>query len=117
MVLRWQALLLALLGETQEASRVLDLGQQLAGPGPLFLDQYWAEAAWLVGRQDAVEKWLEESLTHPTKPTWFMHAILRFDPAFAPLHRVPRWAKLLRDTLPVGAKPFARKVPSGAGTA
>ena len=99
-LLQWQALLLALMGETRKAERILDLGQQLAACSPTDFNQYTAETALRIGRQDAVVTWLEETLARPAEHTWFMHAVVRFDPAFAALHRVPRCATLLRNTLP-----------------
>ncbi|MCF3649592.1 winged helix-turn-helix domain-containing protein [Synoicihabitans lomoniglobus] len=106
-LLRWQGLMLALIGEKQEAGRLFDLTQELAGRGPIVFDQYQAEAALLIGRQDTIEAWLKETLTPSGAQPWFMHAVIRFDPAFAPLRSIPLCASLLRDTLPAGATPLA----------
>jgi tetratricopeptide (TPR) repeat protein len=106
-LLLWKAELLAELGESGEAGRLLDLEEQLSGPDAgdfnHLLDR--KRISLLLGRRAAVLDWLETSLKNPAGIP-FLHAIVRFSPAFDPLRGDPRFEKLLRDTLPKGAKPF-----------
>ncbi len=110
-LLLWKAELLANLGESRDAERLLDLEEQLSGPnsGEFNHRLLRERVSLLLGRQTAVLDWLEANLKHPAGFP-FLHAIARFDPAFDPLRSNPRFEQLLRDTLPKGAKPFAAAV-------
>jgi hypothetical protein len=110
-LLRWRGLMLALMGEKEEAGRILDLEHQLAGRGRTdFFNQYTAETGLLTGRQEEVLTWLEEVLTRTPPRLWFMHAVARFDPAFLQLHQVPRCAALLRKAKHPSAKPLPKRL-------
>jgi tetratricopeptide (TPR) repeat protein len=107
-LLLWKAELLADLGESKEAARLLDLEEQLSGPNAGDFNHLLERKriSLLLGRRDAVMDWLGTSLKNPAGIP-FLHAIVRFSPAFDPLRGDPRFEKLLRDTLSAGAKPFA----------
>jgi len=107
-LLLWKAELLADLGDRKEAARLLDLEEQLSGPNAGDSNHLLQRQriSLLLGRRDAVMDWFETSLKNPAGFP-FLHGIVRFDPAYDPLRGDPRFEKLLRDTLPKGAKPFA----------
>jgi tetratricopeptide (TPR) repeat protein len=106
-LLLWKAELLADLGDRKEAARLLDLEEQLSGPNAGDFNHLLRRKriSLLLGRRDAVMDWFETSLKNPVGIP-FLHAVVRFDPAYDPLRGDPRFEKLLRETLPKGAKPF-----------
>ncbi len=110
-LLLWQAELLARLGQSREAGRLLALAEQLAGPGAGDAQSRLRrlQLSLLLGRRDAVLDWLGVHLRDPAGLP-FLHAAARFEPFFDPLRGDPRFEKLLRDTRPKGAKPFAEPV-------
>jgi tetratricopeptide (TPR) repeat protein len=107
-----KAHLLALLGERDEAERDLRLYQQLQGQrdGQITVDT--AGIYVLLGRREEIIDVLAAALKDP-KAGLFLHADLRFNPVWDPLRGNPRFEKLLRDTLPKGAKPFDDQKPAG----
>jgi len=118
-----KAELLARLGDQAEAGRLLDLELQLSGQSAVGFNHLMQrqDVAVLIGRHAAVLDWLEKTLKNPGEFP-FMHSAIRFAPAFNPLRGNPRFEKLLRDTLPKGAKPLEEpkaesKITSDAGKA
>jgi len=112
-LLLWKAELLADLGESKDAERLLDLEEQLSGPNDGAFNHRLQQQriSLLLGRRDAVMDWLEANLKDPVGIP-FLHAMARFDPAFDSLRGDPRFKKLLRETLPAGAKPFVAPDPN-----
>ncbi len=106
-LLLMKAALLALLGDKAEAGRLLDLALQLSVPGALDGDQLLAKTvvSLLVGRREAAIDEMEAALKSPDRLP-FLHGLVRYDPDFASLREDPRIDKVLRETLPKGAKPF-----------
>ncbi len=106
-LLLWKAELLSCLGERAEAGRLLDLELQLAGPKAdnFNLNFRRLRVSLRIGRREAVMDKLEAALGKPGGFA-FLHSIARYDSAFDPLRGDPRFEKLLRETLPKGAKPF-----------
>ena len=105
----WKAFLLARLGERTEATRLLQLYEQLQGRksggiGFDTIDTYLA-----LGRREEVIAALPGLMTNPFVLFW-QHAYLRFDPRYDSLRGDPQFEKFLRDTRPSGAKPFADQV-------
>ncbi len=108
LLLRWQALLQAHLGELDAARRSFELERELSGRAVgEYHDQFALETGLLLGHEEAVVAWLQRTLREPPNRLWFMHAIVRFDPIYAPLRASPVVRELLRETLAVGAKAFA----------
>ena len=93
--------LLALLGRRDDAERTYRLVQQLHG-GPGYAEEAMDLA--ILGRKEESLARLQVELRQ--RLNTFGHTVARFDPGFDPLRGDPRFEKLLRETLPSGAKPF-----------
>ena len=100
-VLQWRLRLLALLGRQDEAGRTYLVLQQLHG-GPGYRGE--SQDLVMLGRKEEALARLEFELRQPSD--LFAHYSARFGPMYDPLRGDPRFEKLLRDTLPPGAKPF-----------
>ena len=100
-VLQWRLRLLALLGRQDEAGRTSLVLQQLHG-GPGYRGE--SQDLVMLGRKEEALARLEVELRQPSD--LFAHYSARFGPMYDPLRGDPRFEKLLRDTLPEGAKPF-----------
>jgi hypothetical protein len=110
-LLLWAAWLQAALGDAREAERLLGRAQDVAGLGGDTVDESNAKVFLRLGRKEAVLAWLTAVL-RAKAPMWEnAHAEARFAPAYDPLRGDPRFKKLLRDTLPMGAKPFDEREP------
>ncbi|MBI2813050.1 MAG: TIR domain-containing protein [Opitutae bacterium] len=110
-LVKWKALLLARLGETEEATRLLRLAEQLAGRSGGEVQWETIETYLILGRRDEVLAALPRLLQDPFLRFW-IHAYLRFDPRYDSLRGDPRFEKILRDTRPANAKPFADQPPA-----
>lgn len=102
-LLRLKANVLARLGETEQARTVAALEAQLSGRPADDLTLTF-DTAMLLGQREAVAAWLEKVLRQ--RGNLGFHARVRFDPAFEAWRGEPWLAKLLRETLPAGAKPL-----------
>jgi tetratricopeptide (TPR) repeat protein len=120
-----EAWLLACLGDSEEAERLLRLVHSQLEPylhqaGADNPDLYYlnTDAAILLrlGRKEEVLGKLSSVLRAKPKHWEILHRYARFDPFWDPLRGDPRFEKLLRDTLPPGRKPFdepaAKAVPA-----
>ncbi|HTL67200.1 MAG TPA: TIR domain-containing protein [Lacunisphaera sp.] len=102
-----QAEIHGLLGETKEAEQLLAEAGRIASdaPGAVTLENYPAHLA--LGHNELVLAWLETFLRAHDGFLWgTTHAAARFNPIWDGLRGDPRFEKLLRETLPKGAKPF-----------
>jgi tetratricopeptide (TPR) repeat protein len=109
-VLRMKALYLGCLGEYDEAQRNMRLSQQLQGQREdeitLAADPFFIFVYVYPKRRDEI---VDILATSPgSEPHWW----LRYHPLLDPLRGNPRFEKLLRDTLPKGAKPFDDQKPA-----
>ena len=100
-----EAYLLACLGDTEEAGRVLRLYQSLKVSGPSY-DFTEAYALLRLGRKaEALAK--ISTVLHEKRAGWQrVHRDARYWVIYDPLRGDPQFEKLLRDTLPKNAKPF-----------
>jgi TolB-like protein/cytochrome c-type biogenesis protein CcmH/NrfG len=116
LLLLQKAELLAFLGEHAEAGHLLDLELQLSGTGAIDIGQQMQRitTAILIGRREIVLSWFEAKLRDPAGMP-FLHAAARYSPFFDALREDPRFEKLLRETLPKGAKPFPDQKPVDDG--
>jgi tetratricopeptide (TPR) repeat protein len=116
-LLSTQAVLLACLGEKLEAERVRRLYVSMAeanAADPADTASSNALVLTQLGRNDEAITVLSAVIL-AKKPGWTaLHAEARLTPEFAVLRRDPGFAKLLRDTLPPGAKPFDDPEPSSS---
>jgi tetratricopeptide (TPR) repeat protein len=105
-VIYWKAVIHASLGQREQAERSFDLYRQLHEQGGATIT--WSDPYVLIriGRGEEVLKWLEEKLPLKDGDARWLHSDARFGVTYAPLRGDPRFEKLLRDTLPPGAKPF-----------
>lgn len=107
-----QAEIHGLLGETKEGGQLLAEAGRIAGdpPDTVTLENYGAYLA--LGRNEPVLAWLEIFLRARQNFLWATtHATARFSPVCDGLRGDPRFEKLLRETLPKGAKPFDNPKP------
>jgi tetratricopeptide (TPR) repeat protein len=102
-LLRLKANVLARLGETDKARAVAALETQLSGR-PADDLALTLDTAMLLGQREAVTAWLKKALHE--RGNLDTHPVVRFDPEFAAWRGEPWLKKLLRETLPAGAKPI-----------
>ena len=109
-LLNQKAWFLAFLGERDEAERNLRLYQQLRGQheNEITGDTALVYLYMFPGRHDEIVNLLAAGLERDRS----QHASLRYGPWWDPLRGNPRFEKLLRDTLPKGAKPFDDQKPA-----
>jgi hypothetical protein len=102
-----EAYLLACLGDSEGAKRVLQLYRNLKVPdSDSLFDQAEAYTLLRLGRKDEVLAKLSSCLKEKRTGWEMLHAGARFWPEYDPLRGDPRFEKVLRDTLPKCAKPF-----------
>lgn len=102
-----QAEIHALLGENEEAARLLAVSQRIQNeePDAVGLDNYGVHLA--LRRHEEVLAWLTPFLHQESERFRFnTHADARFSPVWDGLRGDPRFEALLLETLPQGAKPF-----------
>ncbi|HUG10273.1 MAG TPA: TIR domain-containing protein [Opitutaceae bacterium] len=102
-----KATLLALLGETDAARKVLAEFQAFAGVAPGSVD-FASHEAWLaLGENNRVFEWMDPFLRYKSNFQWiYLHWRARFLPQWDALRGDPRFGSLLRETKPDSAKPF-----------
>jgi tetratricopeptide (TPR) repeat protein len=102
----WKAAIEAFLGQREDAERNLDVYRQLHEQGGAKVSLADALVLTRIGRKEEVLKWLEETLPPKNGSARILHGEARFSLTFASLRGDPHFEKLIRDTLPAGAKPF-----------
>jgi hypothetical protein len=105
-LLQMRLRLLALLGRQDDAARAYQILQQLHG-GLGYGGE--SQDLAMLGRKEAALARLQVELRQ--RLNTFGHTFARLDPAYDPLRGDPRFEKLLRDTLPPGAKPLEDPKP------
>jgi hypothetical protein len=106
-MLGMEALLLACFGDAEGAGRVLGLYRSLSGIGlDSPFDNQEALILLRLGKKEEVLAKLSSELRARHNGYEALHGSVRFNPDFDPLRSDPRFAKLLRETLPRFAKPF-----------
>jgi hypothetical protein len=104
-----QARLLAYLDEKEEAERGRRLYVSMAEANAADMEEvafHNAVTLTELGRNEEAIAALSPAILAKKPGLSGMHADARFTPEFTVLRRDPRFVKLLRDTLPPGAKPF-----------
>jgi len=114
-LLHQKAWFLAFLGERDGAERNLRLYQQLRGQheNEIAADTALTYVYMSSGRRDEIVN----SLAAELETNRSLHADLRYGPWWDPLRGDPRFEKLLRETLPKGAKPFDDQKPAASPAA
>ena len=104
-----EAMLLAALGKSDDAARVLDRYRSLRiDRHDQALDLVEAFVLIRLNRHEEILAEIARVLREKPTPWWRVaHANVRFNSIFDPLREDPRLEALLRETLPAGAKPFA----------
>jgi hypothetical protein len=98
------ALLLACLGEKEAAEREFQLLRGLSGPAGIKADEWWIGLR--LGHTEEALAALTKVLRNQEPNWWFVHLGARTQVQWDALRGDPRFEKLLRETLPPGAKPF-----------
>ena len=114
-LLRQKAEILACLGERESAETALGLSLQLEGLPPGQVTRNNLALRLRLGQREQVLTYLTATLQARSNGWRQLHADARFDPGFDPLRGDPRFEKLLRDTLPEGAKPFPDPMAEDGG--
>jgi TolB-like protein/Tfp pilus assembly protein PilF len=115
-MLGMEALLLACLGEREEAGRVLELYRSLAGIDANSPPEDNETLTLLrLGRKEEILAKISAALRARNTGYETLHGSARFNPDYDPLRGDPRFEKLLRETLPKFAKPFADQISEDRG--
>jgi hypothetical protein len=101
-----EAILFSRLGQTEDARHSLQLLQNLTPGGLQGQRAVWQSVMAILGEKEKLFSELTAEYESKDDGWPETHANIRFMPWFDSLRGEPRFEKLLRDTLPPGAKPF-----------
>jgi len=108
-----EAEILALLGETAEAERMLATAQGIANEAPGTVGRGNIRVYLALGRKEPALSWLGSYLRARSDRSWAeVHAASRFSPVWDGLRGDPRFDALLRETKPEDAVPFDNPPPA-----